>query len=72
MRTFITLYDILMQGCDAVTDVGLQWLAAGCKLLEELNLSGCKKITDAGLRSIGDSCNLISSSNAFYLRLKIF
>ena len=31
-------------GCDAITDVGINWLTAGSKYLEEIDISGCVKV----------------------------
>ena len=35
---------LLLSGCDAITDVGLAWLAEGCTVLEELDLAGCNRV----------------------------
>jgi len=35
-----------VNGCDHITDVGLSWLAAGCKGLEELDFGGCGKASN--------------------------
>jgi hypothetical protein len=35
-----------LAGCDQLTDVGLNWLAEGCKALEELDLGGCTRVSD--------------------------
>lgn len=52
-----------MSGCDQLTDVGLTWLAEGCKVVEELDFNGCTKISDAGLRSLGNYCHALTSLN---------
>jgi len=50
----LTVWHLLLQllslaNC-GVTDRALAALAAGCPLLNSLDLSGCHKITDAGVR----------------------
>jgi hypothetical protein len=39
-----TLRVLRIPGCSNITDVGLTWLAEGCKTLEELDLSGLVKV----------------------------
>ena len=31
-------------GCDTISDVGVNWLAEGCTVLEEIDFSGCTKV----------------------------
>lgn len=60
-----------LTGCDAITDVGVRWLAASCKGMQTLYLTGCRYIGDRGMLSIGNalhelrrlsiaSCRLVS------------
>ena len=42
-------------------DVGLTWLAEGCKAIEELDLHNCDKVSDAGMRSIANGCHALTS-----------
>lgn len=39
-----SLRTLRLSGCDVVTDVGLNWLTEGCKVIEELDLSRCTKV----------------------------
>ena len=39
-----SLRTLRLSGCDVVTDVGLNWLTEGCKVVEELDLSRCTKV----------------------------
>jgi len=40
---------LFLADCGAVTDAGLEKLAAGCPRLADVNLEWCFKVTDAGL-----------------------
>ncbi|KAF0696289.1 Aste57867_12987 [Aphanomyces stellatus] len=42
-------------GCTFVSDVGVQWLVQGCRVLTQVDLTHCYKLTDAAMRSFG-SC----------------
>ena len=33
-----------LAGCEQLTDVGLTWLAEGCRSLEEIDFSGCTRV----------------------------
>jgi hypothetical protein len=39
-----SLRTLRVSGCDVVSDVGLNWLTEGCKVIEELNLGRCTKV----------------------------
>jgi len=39
-----SLRSLILNGCENVTDVGLNWLVEGCHSLEELNLCGCTRV----------------------------
>ena len=40
-----SLRTLKLNGCDCITDVGLNWLTEGCKALEEIDLSNCNKVS---------------------------
>jgi len=40
-----SLRTLRLSGCDVVSDVGLNWLTEGCKVIEELDLSRCTKVS---------------------------
>ena len=72
MRTCVTLIALTMSlvnsfvcpellrldlsGCNAVTDCGLQHIAAGCPKIEVLSLEGLWRLSDTGLLSVVFSC----------------
>jgi hypothetical protein len=43
----LSLRELRLNGCENVSDVGLNWLSVGCKSLEVLDLGGCNKVEHA-------------------------
>jgi hypothetical protein len=43
----LSLRELRLNGCENVSDVGLNWLSIGCKSLEVLDLGGCTKVRDS-------------------------
>jgi hypothetical protein len=43
-----------------ISDVGVSWLAKGCKKLETINFTNCTKVTNAGMRYLSEgACSYI-------------
>ena len=40
----LSLRELRLNGCENLSDVGLNWLSIGCKSLELLDLGGCAKV----------------------------
>ena len=40
----LALRELRVNGCDNISDVGLNWLSIGCRALEVLDLGGCVKV----------------------------
>ncbi|KAI8836862.1 hypothetical protein BC829DRAFT_421633 [Chytridium lagenaria] len=70
------LASVSLSGCDRITPEGVEALAEGCKLLEEIVLHGCASILDSHIRGFatkryeldcairGDAVRLVAASRA--------
>lgn len=65
----LSLRSLILNGCEHVTDVGINWLAEGCHSIEVLDLCGCTRLTDAGLRSLGEHCHSLRSLDLSHAKL---